>query len=96
MAATNFSGPVVSTNGFTGNLTGDATGHIIGTSVRIAADTAANIADVDSDVNTNGYKAAGVIVFDTTNNLLYVATGSAAADDWALIDGVGSTAVTPS
>jgi hypothetical protein len=31
MAATHFSGPVVSTNGFTGNITGDVTGNISGT-----------------------------------------------------------------
>lgn len=31
MAATNFSGPVVSTGGFTGDVTGDVTGNVAGT-----------------------------------------------------------------
>lgn len=30
MAATNFSGPVVSTGGFTGDVTGDITGDVTG------------------------------------------------------------------
>jgi len=31
MATTTFSGPVVSTNGFTGAVTGDVTGDVVGT-----------------------------------------------------------------
>ena len=96
MAATNFSGPVVSAGGFTGDVTGNVTGNVVAsTSLVIPTDTAANIADATADINTAN-KAAGSIVLDTTNNLLYVALGAGATDDWALIDGVGSTAVTPS
>ena len=95
MASTTFSGPVTSTGGFVGNVTGNATGSIFATTLQIPTDTAANIADVDAAVNTTG-KSAGNVVFDTTNNLLYVALGANANSDWALIDGVGSTTVTPS
>jgi len=96
MAATNFSGPVVSTNGFTGDVTGNVTGNVVSTvSLVIPTETAANIADETADINTAN-KQAGSIVLDSTNKLLYVALGAGATDGWALIDGVGSTAVTPS
>ena len=96
MASTTFSGPVTSTAGFIGAVTGNVTGNVVAsTSLVIPTDTAANIADIGADINTAN-KAAGSIVLDTTNNLLYVALGADADSDWALIDGVGSTTVTPS
>jgi hypothetical protein len=97
MAATNFSGPVVSTGGFTGDVTGNVTGNVVSTvSLVIPTDTAAHIADAAAAINASGDKAVGSIVLDIDNNLLYVALGTGATDDWALIDGVGSTTVTPS
>ena len=93
MAQTTFSGPVVATNGFTGNVTGGinaSSGY-----VQIPSDTDTNIADKDADINTSG-KAVGSLVLDSSNNLLYVALGAGATDNWLLIDGVGSTTVTPS
>ena len=91
MANTNFTGPVISTNGFQGNTTGgiDArTGYVI-----LYSTTAAAIADIADAVNTSD-KEVGTIVFDTTNSKLKIATGDAAADTW--VDADGTNAVTPS
>lgn len=55
--------------------------------------SAADIADVTATVNVAG-KYEGKLVWDSTNASLYRAAGSAAADDWELVD--GSAAVTPS
>lgn len=41
MATTTFSGPVVSDNGFTGNVTGDVTGNVVG-SVQVPTYTVAS------------------------------------------------------
>jgi hypothetical protein len=54
--------------------------------------SAANIAAIANAVNTTG-KAAGKVVYDTTNFRLMVANGSAAADRWYVAD--GSAFVTP-
>ena len=54
--------------------------------------SAANIAAIANAVNTTG-KVAGKVVYDTTNNRLMVANGSAAADPWYVAD--GSAFVTP-
>lgn len=53
---------------------------------------AADIADIANAINTTG-KAAGRMVWDTTNTKIKVATGSAAADTW--VDADGTNAVTP-
>lgn len=53
---------------------------------------AASIADITHDINTIA-KAAGKVVFDTTNNRLMVASGAAAADPWYVAD--ASASVTP-
>lgn len=94
MANTTFSGPVTSTNGFTGAITGNVTGGVSATSayVQINAVAATAIADVADAINTAN-KVAGTIVLDTTNSRIMVATGDAAADDWAVAD--GSATVTP-
>lgn len=53
---------------------------------------AADIAAIANAINTAG-KAAGRMVWDTTNTKIKVATGSAAADTW--VDADGTNAVTP-
>jgi hypothetical protein len=103
MARTTFSGPVASDNGFigaitgnvTGNVTGTLTGNVVATAgyIQLRTATAANIAAIANAVNTTG-KAAGTIVFDTTNSKLKIATGALAASTW--VDADGSNAVTPS
>jgi len=101
MASTTFSGPVTSTNGFvgavTGNVTGDVTGDITGgaavTYLQLPTITATGLADVANAVNTAN-KAAGSIVFETTNSKLKIATGALAASTW--VDADGTNAVTPS
>jgi hypothetical protein len=106
MATTTFSGPVVSDNGFvgaiTGNITGNVTGNVTGTLtgnvvatagyIQLRTATAANIAAIANAVNTTG-KAAGTIVFDTTNSKLKIATGANANSTW--VDADGTNAVTP-
>ena len=86
--ATGATGPTGAT-GATGP-TGDtgATGPQVLTNV-----TAGEIADIANAINTTG-KAAGRIVWETTNTKLKIATGSAAADTW--VDNGGGNAVTPS
>ena len=90
MASTTFSGPVTSTNGFVGNVTGGVNalaGYVI-----LYGSTAANIADISGPVNVSD-KQIGTIVFDTTNNKLKIATGTAANATW--VDADGTNAVTP-
>jgi hypothetical protein len=53
---------------------------------------ATDIAAIANAINTTG-KAAGRMVWDTTNTKIKVATGSAAADTW--VDADGTNAVTP-
>jgi hypothetical protein len=55
--------------------------------------SAATIASIVSGINTTG-KAAGRMVWDTTNGRIKVATGALAASTWVNAD--GTTAVTPS
>ena len=82
----------------TGTVTGDVTGTVTGSVdaaagyIRLRTATAANIADIANAVNTTG-KAAGTIVFDTTNSKIKVATGADADSTW--VDADGTTAVTP-
>ena len=99
MANTNFTGPVISTNGFIGAVTGNTTGNVTGGIdartgyVILYSTTAAAIADITDAVNTSD-KEVGTIVFDTTNSKLKIATGDAADDTW--VDADGTNAVTPS
>jgi len=103
MANTTFTGPVISNNGFQGDFTGNVTGNVTGTLtgnvdattgyIQLRTATAANIAAATNSVNTTG-KAAGTIVFDTTNSKLKIATGALATSTW--VDADGSNAVTPS
>ena len=55
--------------------------------------SAATIASIANAINTTG-KAAGKMVWDTTNSKIKVATGALAASTW--VDADGTNAVTPS
>jgi hypothetical protein len=62
------------------------------------SDTAANIGDITNAMNTTN-KIVGRMVIDTTNNKVYWASGTAAADPWYAADkGVtlGGADITPS
>jgi hypothetical protein len=103
MASTTFSGPVTSQNGFIGAVTGNITGNVTGTLngnvdattgyIQLRTAAATDISAAANAVNTTG-KAAGTIVFDTTNSKLKIATGALATSTW--VDADGSNAVTPS
>ena len=54
--------------------------------------TATEIADIADAVNTSG-KFEGQLIWDTTNKRMLRASGSAAGDDWEVVD--GSAQVTP-
>lgn len=98
MARTTFSGPVKSDNGFEGPIVGNVTGTLVGNVdatagyIQLRTVTAAQLASATNAVNTTG-KAAGTVVFETTNSYLYIATGATATSTWVLADGTG--AVTP-
>lgn len=68
-------------------------GIAYGPTLQLRTATAAQIAAIGNVVNTYG-KAAGTIVFDTTNNKIKVATGANANSTW--VDAGGTNAVTPS
>jgi hypothetical protein len=68
-------------------------GTIYGATIQLRTATAAQIADIENVLNTSG-KAAGTIVFDTTNSKIKVATGANANSTW--VDAGGTNAVTPS
>ena len=90
MANTNFSGPVVSADGFIGNMTGGVTATASYVQLRTA--TAAQIGAIGDAVNTSG-KVAGTIVFDVTNSRIMIATGANPNSTWVRAD--GSNPVTP-
>jgi hypothetical protein len=75
-------------------LGGTLTGNVDATTgyVQLRTATAAEIGAIANAVNTTG-KAAGTIVFDTTNSRLMIATGANANSTWVRAD--GSNAVTP-
>lgn len=78
-----------------GVLGGTLTGNVVATAgyIQLRTATAANIAAIANAINTSG-KAAGTIVFDTTNSKIKVATGANANSTW--VDADGTNAVTPS
>lgn len=86
---------VTVTGTVTGTITGTITGNVDATAgyIQLRTATAAEIAAIGNAVNTTG-KAAGTIVFDTTNNKLKIATGANANSTW--VDDGGANAVTPS
>ena len=61
-------------------------------SATIPTATAAEIADIDNAINTAN-KAAGSVVFDTTNSKLKIATGANANSTW--VDASSANPVTP-
>jgi hypothetical protein len=75
-------------------LGGTLTGNVDATTgyIQLRTNTAAEIGAIGDAVNTTG-KAAGTIVFDTTNSRLMIATGANANSTWVRAD--GSNAVTP-
>ena len=77
-----------------GTVSGTLTGNVVATAgyVQLRTVTAAQLGDIANAVNTSG-KAAGTIVFETTNSRLMVATGANANSTWVRAD--GSNAVTP-
>ncbi|MDB4498277.1 hypothetical protein N9251_02940 [Gammaproteobacteria bacterium] len=60
--------------------------------ITLVQETEANLLDVTADINTTR-KRLGLMVFDTTNNRIMVASGALAADLWYIAD--GSASVTP-
>ena len=94
MANTTFSGPVTSTNGFVGDVTGAVTGAVYSNYTVTPGQTglAAALGDVDDALNTSG-KVVGRTLVDLDDGLIYVATGTAAADPWKASD--GTTSITP-
>ena len=95
MATTTFSGPVVSDNGFTGNVTGNATGNVVATTLVVSqAQTglAAKLVDETDALNTTG-KVAGLQITDLDDGLIYTASGAGVNDVWYGSD--GTTSVTP-
>jgi len=76
-------------------VTGTLTGNVDATAgyVQLRTAAATEIADIADTINTSG-KAAGTVVFDTTNSKLKVATGANANSTW--VDADGTNAVTPS
>lgn len=95
MARTTFSGPVVSTGGFTGNITGTVLGaaELVYILVPAATGMAALLGDAANSRNTT-LKAAGVQYTDLDDGLIYTASGSDATDVWYGSDGTSS--ITPS
>ena len=75
----------VPSSGATG-ATGPAASLVLSTS------TTANLSNVTNAVNTTG-KSQGLMKFNTTNNILFIAAGSAAGDLWYPSD--GSSPITP-
>lgn len=77
-----------------GTLGGTLTGNVDATTgyIQLRTATAVEIGAIGNAVNTVG-KAAGTIVFDTTNSRLMIATGANANSTWVRAD--GSNAVTP-
>jgi hypothetical protein len=81
----------------TGTLTaagGTLVGNVDATAgyIQLRTVTATQLGAIADPVNTTG-KAAGTIVFETTNSRLMVATGANANSTWVRAD--GSNAVTP-
>jgi len=77
------------------NMSGTVTGNVDATAgyVQLRTAAATEIADIGDAINTSG-KAAGTVVFDTTNSKLKVATGANTNSTW--VDADGANAVTPS
>jgi len=77
----------------TGIVAGINAGDAVIMSQIVGSDTAANIASAAAAINTTG-KFTGRLVWDTTNNRMMRAMGTATTSAWRTMDGV--TIVTPS
>ena len=75
-------------------VAGTVTGNVDSTAgyIQLRTVTATQLGAIADPVNTAG-KAAGTIVFETTNSRLMVATGANANSTWVRAD--GTNAVTP-
>lgn len=74
MATTTFSGPVVSQNGFSGNVTGDVTGEITLTSYTVATVPTAVGSTGTLIYVSNGAAGSPVVAFSDNTNWLRVDT----------------------
>ena len=97
MANTTFTGPVISTNGFVGNVTGNVTGDVAGvvspTSLVLPTSTSTALGAKANAINTTG-KVANKAVYNTTTKTIYVAQGATDTSTW--IDTAdGTTTITP-
>ena len=100
MGQTTFSGPVVSDNGFIGNVTGTVTGSasavngvVTATILQAPTSTSALLGGKNNAVNTTG-KVVGTTVYNTTTKTFYVAQGTTNTSTW--IDSAdGTTTITP-
>jgi len=61
-------------------------------SLVLTISTTANLSNATNAVNTTG-KSQGLMKYNTTNNMLFIAAGSAAGDSWYPSD--GSSPITP-
>jgi len=77
----------------TGNLIGDDDEIIMAGTVILQSFTDAQLNDDGNSVNTNDGKAAGAMVFNSTQGHAVTAQGSGSGDVWN--DGVGTTTNTP-
>ena len=97
---TTFSGPVVSLNGFQGNVTGNVTGtasavngSVTATQLVLPTSTSTALGAIGNAINTAN-KVANKAVYNTTTKTIYVAQGATAASTW--IDTAdGTTTITP-
>jgi hypothetical protein len=84
MGTTTFSGPVVSNNGFSGNVTGDVTGDVVGlvqvpTYTVATAPSAASIAGTIIYVS-DGAAGSPILAFSDGTDWLRSDTGAAISD----------------
>jgi hypothetical protein len=76
----------------TGNITTVNATTVDADNILVPVTTSALLGDAAGAINTAN-KSIGKLVFNTTDDTLYVATGVAAVDDWAPSD--GGVAITP-
>jgi hypothetical protein len=77
MAATNFSGPVVSTGGFTGDVTGDVTGNVTSTVYTVATLPATITQGVVLYCSDGAAGAATLVIANTAGDAWVLASDGA-------------------
>jgi hypothetical protein len=85
MASTTFSGPVTSTNGFTGNITGNITGDVFATNQALSGAGAVNTTDMLTSLTTTGATQALTLANGTLGQIKIISH---------IVDG-GSAVLTP-